>query len=256
MKFECPNCSSLVEPVDFKVQGSVAGWTCKECGASVSMGAVSTDKPVKDVSNEETPGDSNETAEAAGDGTETKQAEIFDVTTSCPKCGADAKDRYDCTRCGLVFSKWNPLKVEELSDERLDPLWEEVVADFENAGVHEKFVDTSLRLNRLDFAAAKYRGYGVSNPTEKERTRELLERVSSVAQFQVLRVEEGRPREKKKSASPRKKKLMWGIALLLLLALLYIAFLWNPKPRNPGGRDSDFKPGSQPVNLKKTLDGG
>ena len=286
MKFECPNCSALVEPVDFKVQGEMAGWTCKECGASVSMGAVSSDKRVKDVLNKQPPGDATETEQvpgdatetekvtgdatetekatrdatetekATGDATETEKAATAEATGSCPKCGADWKNRGDCPRCGLVFSKWNPTKLEEFSDDRLDPLWEKVVEDFENAGVHDKFMDTALRLNRLDFAAAKYRGYGVSNPTKKERTRELLERVSSMAQFQVLRVEEGRRKEKKKTASPKKKKLMWGIILLLLLALLYIAFLWSPKPSNPGGRDSDFKPGSQPVNLKRKLDGG
>ncbi len=168
---------------------------------------------------------------------------------SCPKCGAASGGREDCPRCGLVFAGWDFGKAEKIPDERLDPLWKEVVADFGNEKLHDSFMEAALRYNRLDVAAFCYRRHASTDPSKKEDAEKFLERVVSMAQFQAFG---GREKRKTKTESKRKRLFLWSLFLVLMAALLYLAFLWKPGTgEDQGGRDSDFRPGSGPVNLQK-----
>lgn len=173
---------------------------------------------------------------------------------SCPKCGAASGKRRNCSRCGLVFAKWDISGGQKIQDERLDPLWEEVGADFGNEELHEAFMDAALRFNRLDYAAFRYRKYASKNPSKKDEADKFLARVVSMAQFQAFGAGEKR---KAKTELSRKRLFLWGLFLVLMAALLYLAFVWKPGPlEEQGGRDSDFKPGSGPVNLQKMQEEG
>ena len=51
----------------------------------------------------------------------------------CPKCGAPRTGRPDCPRCGLLFEQWDPEGLRPGPDPVLDPVWEKLVEDFDEA---------------------------------------------------------------------------------------------------------------------------
>ncbi|UCF86920.1 MAG: hypothetical protein JSV71_05425 [Nitrospiraceae bacterium] len=68
--------------------------------------------------------------------------------TACPKCGFKQEEKTECLRCGIVFSKFDPVRPVPLSDKSLS----------EKPPVLSDFPDT---VDRWIFRTGKYVVIGI-----------------------------------------------------------------------------------------------
>lgn len=76
----------------------------------------------------------------------------------CPKCQQlKPQEADECPQCGVFESKYIEIqKVENPRLYELNKLWQQVVADFSNDQLHQRFMDLAQTQLALNFAAQKY----------------------------------------------------------------------------------------------------
>lgn len=109
---------------------------------------------------------------------------------SCPKCGVrNALSATECKTCGVVFAK---AKTEaDLNAEiafggkrELAELWTQVISDYENQGLHERFIRACYEAESLPFASQKYGRILSASPSEETAT-SMSKRIVALAGYRM-----------------------------------------------------------------------
>jgi transcription elongation factor Elf1 len=120
-------------------------------------------------------------------------------TRNCPKCNAgNTLTATECQRCGIVFRRFVPGASERVLQEieltgRSDLLrmWDDVMADYFNEGLHERFIDSCYQAGCLTFAAQKYTRLCEAAPAEDlaQRMRKRVIGFASIKTDATSRIE-------------------------------------------------------------------
>jgi hypothetical protein len=167
----------------------------------------------------------------------------------------------------LVYARWDPQKRAVPADPILDPLWQEVLADYDNPKRHDAFFAALRQRQRMDLGAARYGERLRRDPTD-EAAQKRLQAISIAVQAEVLKRNSqqgdaeprggvgrsGRSgRSSRLGRSGRSRWMMWVLLLVLLGALLYLIF-WGPPqsgPKPPAATNRNQRgPGGSSFNLK------
>lgn len=94
----------------------------------------------------------------------------FYAMKSCPKCGhPNHREAVECRACTVIFEKIKglPLDPEVKATPRLVRLWNDVLADFESAETHKKFLSACAREKAWSFAEMKYENVASVQPQDE-----------------------------------------------------------------------------------------
>jgi hypothetical protein len=125
-----------------------------------------------------------------------------------------------CPRCGLVFARFDPGRLDADVPETLKQLWDHVEAGWDDPAGHALFVEQALAGGHGGFAAARYRRKG-DDPVAREQLGRIAARLEQILAAAAT-APEGRP-----GASGR--KAIWLLVLLLAAAFagLLLASIWR-----------------------------
>lgn len=109
-------------------------------------------------------------------------------TRDCPKCGtSNPKTTEECVRCGVVFARYKPQEDERLAGDfhllgrrELANLWNEVMENYADDVVHDKFIAACYDVEALPFAAHKYARILSASPGE-ETAKRMRKRIVGLA---------------------------------------------------------------------------
>ena len=88
------------------------------------------------------------------------------MSETCPKCDAPNTGA-SCSKCGLVFAKFDPAVLEEGATDEIRALWAEVEADWTDESKHAVFVERALIAGAGPFATSCYRRKGTDPVAQK-----------------------------------------------------------------------------------------
>ena len=140
-------------------------------------------------------------------------------TCNCPKCKALFKwGEKECLKCGLIFSKHN--KKEKISaDSEIQKLWKDIIKDYENEDLHQKFLETCRTKNHSAYALHKYKELLSVQPGDL-LSQKYLKQSQDLEPF---------PFSKKTSSPMRKKKLLTlNLLLGISVGLVITGFIIPP----------------------------
>ena len=199
MKVLCPGCERLVTPAAARLDGDHVVIECPKCGAedTVALSAVTAKRP------------SSRPPERTKKRTDTPNAE------RCPKCGEPRSDGDACTKCGLVFARWNPKQEVEPSGEAAE-LWEQLESRWDDESLHQRFLTICLERKALSFAARCYRSH------DDEISRQQLERLTTLG-VQAMQVAEQPGR-----LNPRIFRIVgWTVFFAICIAIVVVIFSYR-----------------------------
>lgn len=166
----------------------------------------------------------------------------------CPRCGKEcAKSFQECPSCQVLFERLEGLPTDPSlrAQPSLVRRWKELLEDFENAELHEGFIEACRRLDALAFAASKYRELSQiqgGDPLCEQK----LKLIDELVQKKLLATASPRPQMAKKEpvspfAEDQQKNLSpvwmrWLLAAPILVGfLLFLVGLGGWAPRNTVG---------------------
>ncbi len=92
---------------------------------------------------------------------------------SCVKCGHENRVQVsECEKCGVVLEK--ALKSDEIlsgTSLALKQLWQQVLNEYDNEELHERFISYCEKQNALLFASNKYGSLVAANPADEIATK-------------------------------------------------------------------------------------
>ena len=186
VRYLCPGCERLVAPASVLVEGRQIRLACPACSAEQRLAAT-----------------------GAADGPAEEGGARAGPEPGCPKCGHPRGGAEACSRCGLVFARWDALTPED-DPPHLVTAWQALETRWEDDDAHRRFVDRCLAEGALAFAARRYRS------RDDETARRQLTTLTTIA-VQTLRGVTTRPR-----LSPRGARLLGLLVLALVLVGLAV----------------------------------
>lgn len=149
----------------------------------------------------------------------------------CPKCGHRQYDEHACHKCGLVFANvregvtppWERHdRAKRSKIDRASGLWDELMADPDDAARHAAFVDFCRKNAIADFAAMRYRHYVSDHPSDALARRYMEQSIHdahAVAQALVSSAS-----DKFSEGTKRARQITMVVVMLLLMGLFLFAF--------------------------------
>jgi hypothetical protein len=105
---------------------------------------------------------------------------------SCPKCSSPVEAGVACSSCGLAAEHFDSYQGEAgAPDQELASAWEGVVANWDSQDAHENFVELVAARGDYRGGASHYRETA-SNPDQAQRSKEMLDRIQSMAAAALL----------------------------------------------------------------------
>jgi len=140
---------------------------------------------------------------------------------TCPKCGEPQKRSAACPRCGLIFSKWNPVAAASAPGGDVGAaaaLFAACEADWDDPARHDAFLAHCTEAGAWAYAATAYR----RQTTVPERRAIAVERLDKVRERaeKALAIAPRMQREKS-TKNPLK-----SAAVLAVVVALFIAGIW------------------------------
>jgi hypothetical protein len=153
---------------------------------------------------------------------------------SCPKCGhAHAVKDEECAHCGVIFSQYREsaedLKAGFQVPRRLRDSWKNLINHFDEASLHESFIELCRREQALDYAAYRYGRVHKACP-EDEVSKAMLAKIEGLLVAAApAAVETPSPVKKKKFrlSNFRFSNLIFALGVGLMIA----GYFW-PALRN------------------------
>lgn len=140
------------------------------------------------------------------------------MAEACPKCGrARADGENACARCGLSLARWAHFSPPNGEAPEVAPLWDACVAEWEQAGAHDRLIAAASDLGLLPSVARRYRARRDADPNDPIA-------VTRLAQIGFL-VEAAARRQAERPPSTGAMWLVWGLGYLVA-ALILAASLW------------------------------
>jgi hypothetical protein len=113
---------------------------------------------------------------------------------TCPKCQRERLPGEDaCARCGLLIARWEGFANVEPSLPALDEPWAELVAAWDDAEAHDRFLDLAASFDALDVAAARYRRVSLERKDDERAQTGLRQAVERAQTLYVMRAKMERP---------------------------------------------------------------
>ena len=135
---------------------------------------------------------------------------------SCPKCNSE-KVGDSCSKCGLVFAKFDASILDEGVPDEVKALWNSVEEDWENEALHAVFIEKSLIAGAGGFVASSYRRRGDDDGIAVEQLKKITKRL------ETMMSEAASPR----TATKGNTRVLGTIAflvVLMVLALILVLF--------------------------------
>lgn len=105
----------------------------------------------------------------------------------------------ECPGCGIILSKISDREsspeMQVMGNTVLVEMWKKITQDYQNANLHEQFIQTSLQYNKLSFASQQYRKMMEVNPLD-ETSKKMQNKIIQLASFQMLSQKSDRKFEK------------------------------------------------------------
>jgi len=195
MRYICPGCERLVEPAETRAVGDAIEISCPRCSEVETLDLRAA--PRQEATKEPEP--------------DLPEAELEAEASHCPKCGGLRGEEAACTRCGLVYEKWDP-DGDDGPSAALVEAWDELEQSWDDRGLHGKFVEACLVAGQLPFAAKRY------GSRQDAVAREQLKLLTAMA-FHAMRGAES-------TGQPNiKARRVVGWSLLIAVFLGIIGFL-------------------------------
>lgn len=151
-----------------------------------------------------------------------------DPDFTCPKCSAKPQEGdEECRRCGLAFANvgvtFVPKEQSELSEkeEHAIGVWDNVLSDWEDEALHEKFLQYCALQDLFEFAASCYREELVSRAND-ELGQQMLNRIIMMAQSRYL--------DPIETTDTKEKTDRWKLYIILILLVLGAVFMYLSVP--------------------------
>lgn len=250
MKVQCPKCREIVVMEAFSTSAEGLRFKCDECGeivflpnpANLKVGeADSASAP--EESREDTPSATHsgqkerppmtdpEASAGPDSAVEGDPSFTFDPFSGgvdsglqgdviCPKCGHSQSDSEDCHRCGLVFSRFDPMTMPPDPEEAAE-IWRHVARHPEDLSMHDHFIEACHQADRLDYARRQY-NLLARKPGLTEVLDHVKPKIQSLISAELAPLEFALPPTRPASGS-RGRKLAWTVVILAVAA--WFAFL-------------------------------
>lgn len=195
IRMRCPTCRKLfsVELLQLQHAGQPPRFECVGCQTRFAVimplppGSLTADTFIFDPTSVETSRPHSAPSVPAVERRPVERVPIAEEK-DCPKCGTkNPRLTTECSQCGIVFDRYRPGEGEKVADEiqlagshELVALWKEVVENYTDEALHEKFVSNCLAANCLPFAAHKYARILSVTPDE-ETAKKMRKRIVALA---------------------------------------------------------------------------
>ncbi len=214
MKYLCDGCSRLVDLLAFEVAEERLEVVCPACGAK-SQGGVALAAPLPRPQPART---SAPPPQCALDSPQARVPASWPRPLICPKCAAArSPGRADCTRCGLVFDRFNP---EDFAlPEAIEALWTSLDGQWSDPASHDRFIESCSAADLLTEAVRRYRVKSEQDPTDAVAQRyrdQLIEQLMAAAAL---------PR-RSEDPGARTRRVNLVVAGLLMLGVTALALLF------------------------------
>ena len=140
----------------------------------------------------------------------------------CPKCGNLQQNAEACSRCGLVFSRFDP-KTLPPDPPKAAELWAKLEASPRDEQLQEDFLQAALAARRLDYATRMLRRLeraAEAKEAAQRMQRRLLELAQATLPLGVMK-----PRER--SGGSGRRLWPWIAAAAVLGLLCWILYHFN-----------------------------
>ncbi len=220
MKVQCPKCKDIVEMRDFVTSDEGLRFPCPACGESNFLPSLADDEsPTMPALDKPT---SPEGRAVPASVFEPAQGEVI-----CPKCGHTQLLDEACHRCGLMFARYDADNLPP-EPELAVAVWQSILANPDDETLHDQFLDSCVRSNRLDYASRQYRILTRSE-LHRQKAQLRLDRIFNLAQAHMG----GQTLVPPTQGGPSRWSviIMWTvIALLVAGAIGYIAYSFHTWP--------------------------
>lgn len=143
LNLRCPHCQKLYEVETNLIQSSSPHFECLICAEVFSF---------------QYPPIAGFEIKTFSVGNVSLEQDVF--KKSCPKCKTlNSENSKECRSCQVVFEKYDLMMQEEFPGAKphLVKLWNEYIADYENPGMMENFLNACFQSRDLDYADKKIR---------------------------------------------------------------------------------------------------
>jgi hypothetical protein len=139
------------------------------------------------------------------------------IAPVCPKCRRERRPGEDaCARCGLLVTRWEGWVDDAPAHPLLDGLWAACEADWQDAAVHDRFLEQATAAGELDVAAARYRAACRQRPGDA-RAQAGLKRTLVLVENQI---------EQRPPSSASLARWLPALAALAVAVALLAMLLW------------------------------
>ena len=176
---------------------------------------------------------------------------------NCPKCNTSYKDGdTECSKCGVIFLKFSEIQDKKnqsrtetyASAPELRRLWEDVLANYENTGLHQIFVNAAQAGVNLEYAAAKYKSILEVAPHDEiaAKFQKEIEALANINFEMTVQYDEMKPRQWLDQISFFKglevtfRKFKWADLIFVACGFLIVMGIFLPHLRNLVGLGSSI----------------
>lgn len=158
----------------------------------------------------------------------------------CPKCETlNPIGSLECKHCHVVIKKFVEIKKDPSLvnvPQKLKEIWQMVLNHYEDEDLHQEFIRQCRKLNRLEFAASRYKKILDAQPQEELalRFRREIVALASIAPELTTTSTKVNPIDKPKMRVP-----FTSIAMLLSSILMFVGYM-TPEFRNLMGIGAAF----------------
>lgn len=112
--------------------------------------------------------------------------ELQEKPFQCPKCTEPyAAKQNECFKCGVIFSKIHDAESPQPGASRdLKEIWENVVNNYDDEGLHKQFIQACWQEDALDYATGKYQGI-LEACADDERAKDSQQQIESLSEAQL-----------------------------------------------------------------------
>lgn len=223
-RLQCPNCSKLFSVNETHIVETRPEFSCTICKTLfwISYPECLREKEVIGISSLPEILSQKESLKTLK--IKNKKNKLYQLPNRvCPKCNASFKwGEKECYKCGLVFDKHYKSKEpqEEITAHpSLPQLWKDILKDYENQNLHQKFLETCRIKKDLPYSLHKYKKLLSLQPNDF-LAQKYIKQIEALLSLTFL---------EKPLPSRKKKHLPWNLLLPgLSLGFVITGFMIPP----------------------------